>query len=155
MEIEDQLRYYLKLNYRILITPPHDENGDFVAEVLGLDGCVARAHTFRRLEQQIKDAKTAWFLSRLAQGRVIPHPETPVRFERQEIIDGRQAATLLGVSREWIRNLRLQGDLLPIFVAEKDEKEKSIPYYLRSDIEKFRGPDGKYRSLRKTRAPQP
>jgi HD-GYP domain-containing protein (c-di-GMP phosphodiesterase class II) len=65
--------YYLKLNYRIAIY--RDEEGDYIAEVEGLPGCIADGNSPAEAYDRIRQAMRSWIESRLEAGLEIYEPE--------------------------------------------------------------------------------
>lgn len=66
--------YYRTLNYRIEIE--RDEEGDFVATIPLLPGCIADAATVEEAAAQILVAKEEWIAARIEAGLPIPEPQT-------------------------------------------------------------------------------
>lgn len=67
-----RLEHYLTLNYRISLY--RDEEGDYIAEISDLQGCVAHGSTPEEALQSLDRAKQVWMESRLAAGLEIPEP---------------------------------------------------------------------------------
>ncbi len=75
MAIQDnRLEQYLSLNYRIEIE--RDEEGDYVATVPLLPGCIADGKTAEEAAARIEEAKTEWLAARLEASLPIPEPQT-------------------------------------------------------------------------------
>jgi predicted RNase H-like HicB family nuclease len=66
------LKDYLALNYRVTLY--RDEEGDYIAEIGDLQGCVAHGSTAAEALESLEQAKQVWMESRLAGGLEIPEP---------------------------------------------------------------------------------
>jgi antitoxin HicB len=69
------LDYYLRLRYRIELTPEEDGWG---ATIPDLPGCVGGGDTITEALEMLEDAKRAWLTSALAHGDPIPEPELAI-----------------------------------------------------------------------------
>ena len=67
------VEYYLSLNYRI--ATHRDEEGDYIAEVEGLQGCIADGKTPIEAYENVREAMRSWFASRLDAGLDIYEPD--------------------------------------------------------------------------------
>lgn len=70
MRLED----YLKLPYSITLRP--DEDGDWVAEIEDLEGCVAHGKTPDEAFRRLDEAKALWIEMALKKRQPIPQPST-------------------------------------------------------------------------------
>lgn len=70
------LSEYLRLPYRIVLTPGEDEDGGagWVAEVAELPGCLSQGDTPDEAVEKVRDAMTGWISVALEDGREIPIP---------------------------------------------------------------------------------
>lgn len=66
------LKYYMNLRYRIILTPEIDGWG---AVIPALPGCVGGGDTIEEALVMLEDAKRGWFESALAHGDSIPEPD--------------------------------------------------------------------------------
>ena len=66
------LRYYLGLNYRKVVS--QDEDGIYIVEVPNLPGCTADRDTVAEAFVEIGHAMEAWIGSRIEAGVSIPEP---------------------------------------------------------------------------------
>jgi antitoxin HicB len=67
------LKKYLALSYRTALYK--DEDGDYIAEIGDLQGCVAHGPTPSAALKSLDEAKKVWMESRLAAGLEIPEPK--------------------------------------------------------------------------------
>lgn len=67
-----QLNDYLKLPYTITLKP--DDEGDWVARVEELEGCVAHGRTQAEALERLEETKALWIEDALAQGQPVPKP---------------------------------------------------------------------------------
>ncbi|MGH9454168.1 MAG: toxin-antitoxin system HicB family antitoxin [Terriglobia bacterium] len=67
-----KLEDYLLLNYRMSLY--RDEEGDYIAEIGELPGCVAHGVMPEEAVQSLEQAKRVWMESRWAAGLEIPEP---------------------------------------------------------------------------------
>jgi antitoxin HicB len=67
------LSYYLSLPYTIVVVPDSDD-GDYVAWIKELRGCVTQAETWEEIGMMIDDAKRGWLEVALEHGDAIPEP---------------------------------------------------------------------------------
>lgn len=70
---ENRLDYYLSLNYRIEIE--RDEEGDYVATVPLLPGCIADGATAAEAAAHVQEAKAEWIAARLEANLPVPEPQ--------------------------------------------------------------------------------
>lgn len=68
------LQYYMKLPYKVVITPPSEDDDRWLAYFPELEGCSTHANSWDELEQQISDAKESWLELSLELGDEIPEP---------------------------------------------------------------------------------
>lgn len=66
---------YLKLPYRLVLTPDPDEGG-FVASYPELPGCITCGETVEKAVAAASDAKKSWLEAALADGVQIQEPTT-------------------------------------------------------------------------------
>ena len=66
---------YMKLPYRIELTPDTDEGG-FVASIPDLPGCMSIGETVEEACRNIEDAKHEWLLAAIEEGIAIPVPDS-------------------------------------------------------------------------------
>jgi antitoxin HicB len=66
------LNYYLKLPYTTILRA--DEDGDLVAEIEELPGCVAHGSTQEEALQHLAAAKEAWIADCIEAGHPVPEP---------------------------------------------------------------------------------
>jgi antitoxin HicB len=66
------LKDYLALNYPVTLY--RDEEGDYIAEIGDLQGCVTHGSTSSEALESLEQAKRVWMESRLAAGLEIPKP---------------------------------------------------------------------------------
>src|SRR6266404_9378345 len=71
---DNRLEHYLSLNYRIEIE--RDEEGDYVATVPLLPGCIADGETVEEAAARIEEAKAEWLAARLEANLPVPAPQT-------------------------------------------------------------------------------
>ncbi len=67
-----QLEDYLKLPYPITLRP--DEEGDWIAEIEDLEGCVAHGNTQEEALRRLDEAKALWIEEALDHGQPVPKP---------------------------------------------------------------------------------
>ena len=67
------LRYYRELPYTITLRK--DEEGDFVARIQELPGCIAHGATEAEAVSEVRAMQTLWVEDALASGDNIPEPE--------------------------------------------------------------------------------
>jgi predicted RNase H-like HicB family nuclease len=72
-DLRRDLNYYLSLNYRIEIE--RDEEGDYVATIPMLPGCMADGRTLEEAAEHLELARREWIASRLEANLVIPEPQ--------------------------------------------------------------------------------
>ena len=65
----------MSLPYKVLITPPNEDNDEWVAELPELTGCGTHAETWMQLEENINIAKELWLTVSLEDGDEIPEPK--------------------------------------------------------------------------------
>jgi antitoxin HicB len=70
------LAYYMALPYTVCITPPHEDDPYWFAEVKELDGCMTWTESRDELDAMIEDAKRAMLSMMLEYGDPIPEPVT-------------------------------------------------------------------------------
>lgn len=63
---------HLKLPYTIILRP--DDEGDWVAEIDELEGCIAHGSTQEEALRLLEEAKTLWIEESLAAGQPVPKP---------------------------------------------------------------------------------
>lgn len=66
--------YYMNLPYKMEIVPDIEEGG-FVAMFPDLPGCITVGDTIDEVITNIIDAKKAWIVAELEEGRIIPEPK--------------------------------------------------------------------------------
>ncbi len=66
------LKDYLVLPYPIVLR--FDEDGDWVAEIEELEGCVAHGETQSEALSRLEEAKTLWIEEALSNGQPMPQP---------------------------------------------------------------------------------
>lgn len=64
--------YYLKLPYEMTIRP--DEEGDWIARIEELEGCIAHGESREEALRRLDEAKEVWIEESLAAGQPIPEP---------------------------------------------------------------------------------
>lgn len=70
-----EVKEYLTLPYNYIITPIHDESGDYYhATVLELDGCQSTGDTMEEVMDGIKEAMEGWIEAKLENGYDVPLP---------------------------------------------------------------------------------
>ena len=67
------MNYYLSLNYRIEVE--RDEEGDYVATIPLLPGCIADGKASAEAVVNVEKAKREWIAARLESGLPIPEPK--------------------------------------------------------------------------------
>jgi antitoxin HicB len=74
------LAYYMKLPYKVVITPPENEDDDWYAYIPTFSSdttsCTTQAETWEESKQQISDAKETYLMFALEDGMKIPEPKT-------------------------------------------------------------------------------
>lgn len=85
---------YLKLPYRIALTPDVDEDGasGWVAEVDELPGCISQGRTAEEAVDNVRDAMAGWISVALDDGQPIPEPRAAQRYSGRFLL--RVPATL-------------------------------------------------------------
>lgn len=78
------IEHYLSLNYPISIHK--DDEGDFIAEVQELSGCVADGATPNEAFENIREAMRSWIGSRLEAGLEVPEPRTEQEFSGKVLL---------------------------------------------------------------------
>ena len=73
MSKELEVRKYMELPYTILLKK--DEDGDTVARIQELSGCVAHGDTVEKALARLREFQLAWIETALASGEPIPTPE--------------------------------------------------------------------------------
>jgi antitoxin HicB len=68
------LEHYLALNYHYTVS--QDEDGDYVAEVQELSGCIADGETANEAIVNLREAMKSWIESRMEAGFSIPEPRS-------------------------------------------------------------------------------
>lgn len=68
------LAYYMKLPYKVVITPPEDDDDDWFAEIPELPICMTQAPTWEELGKNILEAKETYLMFALEDGDEIPEP---------------------------------------------------------------------------------
>ncbi|MCL4514137.1 MAG: type II toxin-antitoxin system HicB family antitoxin [Firmicutes bacterium] len=71
---KEELEHYMNLNYAIVIRESPD--GEYVAEIPELPGCITQAGSFAELQEMANDAKRSWIEAALERGIKIPEPGT-------------------------------------------------------------------------------
>ena len=77
-KIED----YLKLRYKMLVTPDSDEGG-FVISFPDLPGCFSSGETLESAIKNAEEAKHAWLEAAIEDGIQINLPETETKYSGQ------------------------------------------------------------------------
>ena len=72
-----QLDDYMKLPYAITLRP--DEDGDWIAEIETLEGCVAHGDTQAEALQRIEEVKRLWIQAGLNTAANLPRREMEIR----------------------------------------------------------------------------
>ena len=72
-KVPRDLSYYMQLPYATLLR--RDEDGDFVATVQELPGCVAHGESEAKALKAIKKMQVLWFEECLESGQLIPEPQ--------------------------------------------------------------------------------
>src|SRR5271165_6925354 len=67
------LKYYLGLPYTIVLRP--DEDGDMVAKVEELPGCVAHGANAAEAVQNLRESQALWIQDCLDANETVPEPE--------------------------------------------------------------------------------
>lgn len=70
------LSYYLALSFTVQIRK--DEDGDYVAGIAELPGCLAHGSTIAEASARLLEVQTLWIEDALANGREIPEPEEEI-----------------------------------------------------------------------------
>lgn len=78
------VEHYLSLNYPISIHK--DDEGDFVAEVQELSGCLADGATPNEAFENVREAMRSWIESRLKAGLEVPEPRTEQEFSGKVLL---------------------------------------------------------------------
>ncbi len=73
MLMNKDLKYYMALPYKVEIYPCKE--GGYVAEIPDLHGCLTQAETKEEIFNMIEDAKKAWIMVALEDGREISEPK--------------------------------------------------------------------------------
>jgi antitoxin HicB len=73
-ESNDDLKKYLDLPYTVILK--RDDEGDFVAQVKELRGCVAHGASASEALVELDSMKVLWLESCIADGNTVPLPET-------------------------------------------------------------------------------
>jgi antitoxin HicB len=71
-EVAKDAEYYLRLPYGIALRK--DDEGDWIARVEELPGCVAHGETETQALQHLEEIKTAWIEEAIESGETIPEP---------------------------------------------------------------------------------
>jgi antitoxin HicB len=71
--LNKDLNYYVSLNYRIEIE--RDEEGDYIATIPILPGCMADGRTLSEAAEHLELAKREWITSRLEANLDVPEPQ--------------------------------------------------------------------------------
>jgi antitoxin HicB len=71
--LKKDLNYYVSLNYRIEIE--RDEEGDYIATIPILSGCIADGRTLSEAAEHLELAKREWIISRLEANLDVPEPQ--------------------------------------------------------------------------------
>ncbi len=67
------INYYLGLPYTVVLR--RDEEGDFVARVDELPGCVAHGKTPHQALKRVEEAKALWITDSVESGDIVPEPD--------------------------------------------------------------------------------
>jgi len=78
------LKDYLEFNYRVTLY--RDEEGDYIAEIGDLQGCVAHGSTPAEALENLEHAKQVWMESRLEAGLEIPAPRSTVNYSGKMLL---------------------------------------------------------------------
>jgi predicted RNase H-like HicB family nuclease len=78
------LKDYLALNYRVTLY--RDEEGDYIAEIGDLQGCVAHGSTSAEALESLERAKEVWMESRLTAGLEIPEPRATENYSGKMLL---------------------------------------------------------------------
>src|SRR5438876_4532271 len=70
------LKYYMALPYTVILRP--DDEGDYIARVDELQGCVAHGATSQDALTKLEEVKSLWITDCLESGDAIPEPATEV-----------------------------------------------------------------------------
>ena len=73
---------YMKLPYRIELTPDHDEGG-FAVSYPDLPGCLTVGKSIEDAYRNAEDAKREWMLAAMDSGLAIPEPDTVDQYSGQ------------------------------------------------------------------------
>lgn len=73
LETSKDLDYYLALPYTIIVRK--DEDGDFVARVQELSGCISHGDAEATAIENLRSMQRLWIEDALAAGEIIPEPE--------------------------------------------------------------------------------
>ena len=75
LEKEKDLAYYEALPYTVVVRK--DEDGDFVARINELPGCISHGSTEASAIESVHSMQRLWIEDALSEGDVIPEPENP------------------------------------------------------------------------------
>lgn len=78
------VEHYLSLNYPISIHK--DDEGDFIAEVQELSGCLADGATPNEAFENVREAMRSWIESRLKAGLEVPEPRADQEFSGKVLL---------------------------------------------------------------------
>src|SRR5260370_19833076 len=119
------LKEYTALDYTIRLKK--DEEGDWIAEIEELEGCVAHGATREEAFRRIDEAKALWIEERLAHGQPIPMPEP----EEEALPSGRWVQrTPRSLHKNLVRLAKVEGtslnQLVTSVLSEHVGAKKSI-----------------------------
>ena len=73
-EVNKDVVYYLSLAYPITLRP--DEDGDYVATISELPGCMAHGPDANDALANLREVQELWIEERLTSGQEVPEPES-------------------------------------------------------------------------------
>src|SRR5258708_39582721 len=73
MKTDKDVIYYLSLPYTIRMRP--DNEGDYVAAIEELPGCIAHGSTTEEALESLREAQQLWIEDCLESGQPVPEPE--------------------------------------------------------------------------------
>lgn len=73
MIMNKDLNYYMSLPYKVEIYPCSERG--YVAEIPDLPGCITQAENKEEILNMIEDAKKAWIIVAIEDGKEIPEPK--------------------------------------------------------------------------------
>jgi predicted RNase H-like HicB family nuclease len=69
------LAYYMSLPYKVVITPPDEDDEEWFADIIELPDCITHAETWEELGENIKIVKELWISVTLEDNNPVPEPE--------------------------------------------------------------------------------